>query len=63
MQSTYGAAIKTLEQVGKVVDSLYAKVKSPGVPARCEPLLTSASPIIIQLFVHDARYPLRGVCP
>lgn len=26
-QNTYGAAIETLEQVGKVVDSLYAKVK------------------------------------
>jgi len=25
-QNTYGAAIETLEQVGKVVDSLYAKV-------------------------------------
>ena len=25
----YGAAIDTLEQVGKVVDSLYAKVRSP----------------------------------
>lgn len=27
-QNTYGAAIDTLEQVGKVVDSLYAKVCS-----------------------------------
>ena len=27
MQNTYGAAIETLEQVGKVVDSLYAKVR------------------------------------
>ena len=27
-QRTYGAAIDTLEQVGKVVDSLYAKVMS-----------------------------------
>jgi 26S proteasome regulatory subunit N6 len=26
MQGMYGAAIETLEQVGKVVDSLYAKV-------------------------------------
>ena len=26
-QRTYGAAIDTLEQVGKVVDSLYAKVR------------------------------------
>jgi 26S proteasome regulatory subunit N6 len=26
-QNTYGAAIDTLEQVGKVVDSLYAKVR------------------------------------
>lgn len=25
-QNTYGAAIETLEQVGKVVQSLYAKV-------------------------------------
>lgn len=30
-QRTYGAAIDTLEQVGKVVDSLYAKVCCPGV--------------------------------
>lgn len=28
VQNTYGAAIETLEQVGKVVDSLYAKVSS-----------------------------------
>ena len=28
IQNTYGAAIDTLEQVGKVVDSLYAKVCS-----------------------------------
>jgi Na+-translocating ferredoxin:NAD+ oxidoreductase RnfC subunit len=27
-QNTYGAAIGTLEQVSKVVDSLYAKVRS-----------------------------------
>lgn len=27
-QNTYGAAIETLEQVGKVVDSLYAKVRN-----------------------------------
>ena len=27
IQNTYGAAIDTLEQVGKVVDSLYAKVR------------------------------------
>ena len=27
-QNTYGAAIETLEQVGKVVDSLYAKVRA-----------------------------------
>ena len=26
LQNTYGAAIQTLEQVGKVVESLYAKV-------------------------------------
>jgi hypothetical protein len=26
-QNTYGAAIQTLEQVGKVVESLYAKVR------------------------------------
>lgn len=26
-QNTYSAAIETLEQVGKVVDSLYAKVR------------------------------------
>ena len=26
-QNTYGSAIDTLEQVGKVVDSLYAKVR------------------------------------
>lgn len=26
LQNTYGSAIDTLEQVGKVVDSLYAKV-------------------------------------
>ena len=31
IQRTYGAAIDTLEQVGKVVDSLYAKVCCPGV--------------------------------
>lgn len=31
-QNTYGAAIQTLEQVGKVVDSLYAKVRV-GSPA------------------------------
>ena len=27
-QNSYGAAIQTLEQIGKVVDSLYAKVRS-----------------------------------
>lgn len=30
-QNTYGAAIGTLEQVGKVVDSLYAKVRCSSV--------------------------------
>lgn len=40
-QNTYGAAIETLEQVGKVVDSLYAKVRvragilGPGVNSWC----------------------------
>ena len=33
-QRTYGAAIDTLEQVGKVVDSLYAKVRLPDSSAR-----------------------------
>jgi 26S proteasome subunit RPN6 C-terminal helix domain len=27
-QNTYGAVIDTLEQVGKVADSLYAKVRA-----------------------------------
>lgn len=41
-QRTYGAAIDTLEQVGKVVDSLYAKV-SPSVNLRLR-TLTKLSP-------------------
>jgi len=31
-QNTYGAAIETLEQAGKVVDSLYAKVRMRAFP-------------------------------
>ena len=31
-QNTYGAAIETLEQIGKVVDSLYAKVRMFALP-------------------------------
>ena len=34
-QNTYGAAIETLEQVGKVVDSLYAKVWAHDTSATC----------------------------
>ena len=30
-ENTYGAAIETLEQVGKVVDSLYAKVRGRSI--------------------------------
>jgi hypothetical protein len=39
-QNTYGAAIGTLEQVSKVVDSLYAKVR-PSIVFGCWSMFTN----------------------
>jgi len=44
IQNTYGAAIETLAQVGKVVESLYAKVSRPfSLLLLCEDIIADCS--------------------